>query len=370
MKKLDSINWEFKEDDTRYLTHSIHRYSSKFIPQIAATLIENLSKKNDVVLDCFCGSGTTLVEANLLKRKSYGIDLNPIACLISKVKITYIPEKLLKSEITQFLSSTKKDLENKSKFKKIQINQKDKIRKELTRWYFPENFRDLKIIKNNIEKIENKEISDLMTVSFSEIVRRCSKAASSYPNLMIDKEKKPISSIIKIFENQMNANVKNVIEFSKDFDSKYKPEIIEGDSRKMANFENEIFDLVICHPPYVAAVPYAEFLRLSLMWLGYDPKYYDSVLIGGKRSRKDVYDKFMISMKDVIIEIKRVLKKGKTCALIIGNPQVHGEVIKLNETLTKLIEEVGMKKTYDIKRERINMRKGRIKDEFIITFTK
>ena len=80
----------------------------------------------------------------------------------------------------------------------------------------------------------------------------------------------------------------------------------------MANFENEIFDLVICHPPYVAAVPYAEFQRLSLMWLGYDPKYYDSVLIGGKRSRKDVYDKFMISMKDVIIEIKRVLKKGKT----------------------------------------------------------
>ena len=369
MNKLNSIKWEFIDDDTRYLTHSIHRYSSKFIPQIASTLIENLSNEDDLILDCFSGSGTTLVEANLLKRHSYGLDINPLACLISKVKVTSIKKKLLKSEISKFLIKTNKDIENnslKNKSKKEIEESEEKLR----RWYFEENFEELEIIKKNIEKIPDQNISDLALVSFSEILRRCSKASSSYPNLMIDKKRKPISSVMKVFERRLEVNVQSVIEFSKISNSKYIPKISEGDSRNMEKFKENTFDLVICHPPYVAAVPYAEFLRLSLMWLGHDPKYYDSILIGGKRTSKQVLNRFMISMKEVLKEIRRVLKKGKICALVIGNPQVHGEIAELNKLLTDLSEEIGLKKFFDVKRERINMRKGRVKDEYVILFSK
>ena len=66
--------------------HKVHSYTAKLIPQIPKFLIQNFSKKNETVLDPFCGSGTTLIEANILQRNAIGIDINPLAVLISKVR--------------------------------------------------------------------------------------------------------------------------------------------------------------------------------------------------------------------------------------------------------------------------------------------
>jgi DNA modification methylase len=54
---------------TTYATHGIHPYPAKFIPQIPHFFIQTCSKKGEVVLDPFCGSGTTLVEVRALSIK-------------------------------------------------------------------------------------------------------------------------------------------------------------------------------------------------------------------------------------------------------------------------------------------------------------
>jgi DNA modification methylase len=58
--------WAFAhltQAQTSYATHGYHRYPAKFIPQLAARLIEDYSHPGDTVLDPFMGSGTALVEA-------------------------------------------------------------------------------------------------------------------------------------------------------------------------------------------------------------------------------------------------------------------------------------------------------------------
>ena len=60
---LASQDWSFTDDDTRYLTHDLHPYPAKFIPQIPAHIIARLSLRGDVVCDPFGGSATTAVEA-------------------------------------------------------------------------------------------------------------------------------------------------------------------------------------------------------------------------------------------------------------------------------------------------------------------
>ena len=102
--------------DTRYLTHNYHPYPCKFVPQIPQSMITKYSKEGDLVLDPFCGSGTTLTEASLLNRNGIGIDLNPVAVLSSKVKTTPLTS-LNKKIIKNFLE--KIDCKTSTEFKKL-----------------------------------------------------------------------------------------------------------------------------------------------------------------------------------------------------------------------------------------------------------
>src|SRR5438034_4027922 len=90
--RLQQIDWDFRDAKTSYLTHGLHPYPAKFIPQIPNALIQEFSSVGDTIGDIFCGSGTTLVEALILKRNAVGIDANPLACLITRAKTAIISE--------------------------------------------------------------------------------------------------------------------------------------------------------------------------------------------------------------------------------------------------------------------------------------
>ncbi len=86
-----------------YLTHNIHKYKAKFFPRLARSLIGITSSDYDLpVLDPFCGSGTTNVEARLMGMPSVGFDIDPLSILISRAKAGF--EGLLDKETKAFLS--------------------------------------------------------------------------------------------------------------------------------------------------------------------------------------------------------------------------------------------------------------------------
>ena len=87
----------FISHDQSLLTHGLHKYPAKFFPELPRWLIKRYSHEKDLILDPFAGSGTTNVEALLSKRNSVGIDVDPFSRFISKVKVTPLPEKALKS---------------------------------------------------------------------------------------------------------------------------------------------------------------------------------------------------------------------------------------------------------------------------------
>src|SRR5580658_9993158 len=91
--KVLNDSWEYSEAETQLFTHNIHRYSGKFIPQIASRAISLLTSPGEFVVDPYCGSGTTLLESVLLGRRALGIDLSPLAVLIARTKVTPVPVK-------------------------------------------------------------------------------------------------------------------------------------------------------------------------------------------------------------------------------------------------------------------------------------
>lgn len=108
----EDLNWDLsfdnvKEKERTKHVHRLHPYKGKFIPQLVEYFIDSHTDRfkkevffnpGDIILDPFCGSGTTLVQANELGIHSVGIDISEFNCLISRCKIQkYDIEKVKKA---------------------------------------------------------------------------------------------------------------------------------------------------------------------------------------------------------------------------------------------------------------------------------
>jgi len=77
-----------RRQSTRYSVHGLHEYKGKFNPQIAHALLNIFgADKQHLILDPFCGSGTSLVEAAHLGIAGAGFDMNPLAVFIANTKL-------------------------------------------------------------------------------------------------------------------------------------------------------------------------------------------------------------------------------------------------------------------------------------------
>lgn len=106
-RKYDS-RWNFKEGAMNELNHQLPSYPAMLMPLIVRNLLEQYGKgKDTVLLDPYVGAGTTLVEAQLYGAKqAIGIDLNPLAVLISKSKTTKYDLEKLNKQIRHFRDNT------------------------------------------------------------------------------------------------------------------------------------------------------------------------------------------------------------------------------------------------------------------------
>ena len=79
--------WSFKERGN-WATHK-GDYRGNCPPQVPRNLILKYTKENDIVLDPFCGSGTTMIECKLLNRKGIGIDVNEHTLKLAKSRLNF-----------------------------------------------------------------------------------------------------------------------------------------------------------------------------------------------------------------------------------------------------------------------------------------
>jgi len=387
-----SVDWEFINSDTSYATHKFHRYSSKFIPQIASNLIELFSEKGETVLDVFVGSGTTLVETKILGRNSIGIDLNPLACLISRVKSRQLREALVDKIIKVLLNDIRDRIYSERQNTQKQLYLYSNILQNITipyfpfieQWFQPQVLRELAIITEGVKKIDNSDVKEFAICALSAIIRSVSNAKSGFGNLMIDKEKRVIKNTFEIFENQILKMVEGMKEFNDIAYKKSIAKVYQGDARNISFIKDATIDLIVTHPPYIASVPYAEYQKLSMNCLresfpemfnsayaeNMHPKNLDKNIIGGRRGRKDVVDRFLADMQKVIAEMFRVLKKKRYCCIVIGNPVVFGKEVLLNEILIDMAKECGFSVEEEIIRGKYKTTMGKMKREYILIFRK
>ena len=152
MVSPETIDWTFKEISTSQYTHGFHQYPARMHPEIATRLIEKYATNSKtVVLDPFMGSGGVLVEAMLHGNNSIGIDLNPFAVLLSKVKTTPIDPKKLEKSFQDIISVANTDFKNGATYD----NAPEKLKDNMEFWYPSDAIQKLPILKNCINQIKN-----------------------------------------------------------------------------------------------------------------------------------------------------------------------------------------------------------------------
>lgn len=378
VKAVLAESWEYSDANTQQLTHNIHRYSGKFIPQIAARAISILSEPGDLIVDPYCGSGTTLVESALLGRRSIGVDLNPLAVLIAQTKVSPVPEANLQALLDTFKEelAVRAELEAMPLFQTISdeancaISGDPRFSNEwYQKWFQPTVLADLISIDQIISKLSDEKLRNIAQVAFSDILRKSSNAHSGYPNVMFDKHAPLKARPIRPFLKSLGRVIEMVSTLSGVDASWSKAKPMLGNAAHLPMLD-ETVDAVISHPPYIGSIPYAEYGSLSLQWLGTDPKALDKELTGGRRQSSDVVGRFANGYSQMLKETARVLRSNRYAFLMVGNPVVRGEVVDLAKMTIDLANQAGLDLLTRTERNGVNRRANKMGAEHLLFFVK
>jgi DNA modification methylase len=122
----EDLNWalsfeQYKEAETTKHVHRLHPYKGKFIPQLVEYFLDNHTdkfktetyfKKNDIVLDPFSGSGTTMVQAAELEINTIGIDISVFNTLIGNCKVAKYDIANIQNELQRITKSLEGYIKN------------------------------------------------------------------------------------------------------------------------------------------------------------------------------------------------------------------------------------------------------------------
>ena len=310
-----------RERSDFYLTHDFHPYYAAFPPKIPREIIDIFSCEHDVVLDNFCGGGTALVEALLLRRNAIGVDISPLACLIARVKTT--PLNIDMTRIKEFLSQVRKDLATVRKEGQQSIEyygshptdlqiQFPKIT-NINYWFRSDIQQSMATILWRIENVSDDDLKDFLRVCFSSVLRKVSNSSNLECHPCREEGKK-IPDVYEIFSGKLSLMCTQMIEYSKLVPKDVKAKIYAGeDSRELVNLlGEETVDLIVTSPPYGTGSNYTEIYRFSYEWLSLPkpPK--------GKPLEKS--PNFVDDLEECMEQMYSVLKPGKHCFMVFGNP--------------------------------------------------
>jgi site-specific DNA-methyltransferase (cytosine-N4-specific) len=332
---LQHTDFDFTDRKTKYLTHGLHPYPAKFIPQIPDTLIKELSREGDTVADVFCGSGTTLVETLLLSRNAVGFDANPLACLISKAKTTrFAPgDAALLHGVIARAEDQAKSIANAGKtlFQASGAFVSDAPRPRadvLNFWFEPWIVEELAEIVSWCHVLPSETARTVALVAFSSIVVVVSKQDSDTRYVRREKNIAPGETMSR-FARALKSSVIAVDEFSKHIHEGLSCEIIHANILDAP--VGPKFDLMVCSPPYPNAFSYHLYHMTRMLWLGMDQPKFKGVEIGSHRkysakgANGATAQTFRDEMQIILGWLRIHLKRDGFACFVVGDSTIRGE---------------------------------------------
>lgn len=377
------------------LTHYLFRYPAKFHPPVVRELLSRYTAPGDSVLDPFCGSGTMLVEAAALGRSSTGVDVDPVAVAVARVKSHRFAPRALANAVAKLAASADSVRRGESElnalaFGDIDDGEYDAQRADLHEW-IPEIpnldhwFKryvviDLARIARAIHACDLGEWHRLFAqVVFAATIRNVSRAdpvpvsGLEVTKWMKEREAKGrrIDTATEFKQRLVKAKAA-CDEFFSATSGSVATHCVVGDATRLTEFVRDHFDVVLTSPPYHGAVDYYRRHQLEMFWLGLTKSQSERLrllqrYIGRPKvasshpwvaeplssalakeweerirthapGRANAFRHYATAMRSSIESIAGVVRPGGVALLVVGHSTWNGEQIPTTDLFEELAE--------------------------------
>ena len=324
---LSTLNLNWREIDlperlrTKHV-HRLHPYMGKFIPQLVEIFLRKYEPK--LVYDPFCGSGTTLVEANALGINSIGTDISIFNVLLSRVKTYKYDIKILEKDLHDMLkklSERKKELS-----KNATLNKKyTTTNKYLNEWYADQARKELLCY---LSLIPNYRCRGLLKI----ILSRSARSARLVTHYDLDFPKTPqkgqyhcykhqrtcfpVQEAYKFLERYTIDTLERIKEFSL-IRTNAEVKVIHGDSRKVDLPKG--IDMIFTSPPYIGLIDYHDQHKYAYELLGLENN--ETKEIGAaKRGQSDEAKKeYIDGINQVLLHARDFMTKDGLAIIVVND---------------------------------------------------
>jgi hypothetical protein len=257
----------------RYLVHGIHYYRGKYYPQIARSLIVgSRAAPDDVILDPFMGSGTTLIEAALLGYEGVGVDLSPMATFLSQAKAT-----LLCTPVAEYEADVKRCIASLRRHASSCTAQHGHLRLDgyLASWFDTDAAGRVDCALHVVAGVRAPAARDLLRLCLSRRVRAWSMQEPEDMRVRRREEAPDTTGALDDLASAVEDDLSRVARGQQLLQGRSlkAPRAVLGDGRLnnwrvVAGLAPRSVGAVVTSPPYATALPYIDTDRLSILTLG------------------------------------------------------------------------------------------------------
>lgn len=329
-QKVDADYWTFTANSRRTMGHALFNYPAMMVPQVQGALLDAwiaTDPGHRLVLDPFAGSGTVMTESMLRGLDFRGMDINPLALLLLRVKARPLKEQTLRDGLVRILTAVGAD----DRTDMLTFRGRDK-------WFADSVAIELTKLHRAISALTSLSVRRFFWVCLAGAVRQVSNSRTSTFKMHVYEASLLRRRTVDAVAEFRKIATENIVEATAQREQLVRAGLVTRNGHYAGLTETQLTDVRALKPPAVAAdllmtsppygdnrttVPYGQYAFLPLRWIDpadldggeklanliENPYRTDVASLGGKAS-PDILDRIarLGEQSDAVRETTKLLK--------------------------------------------------------------
>jgi SAM-dependent methyltransferase len=343
---------------------TIHPFPARMAPEIALDAIPEKASQTLNVLDPMCGSGTVLAVALQRGHNATGIDIDPLAVMMSQLAVTKVAAGTLHNVASRLVKGAGNSVGH------APWGDDEETEKFVDYWFARDQKRQLIALTSAVDELDDEDQKLALRLAISRIIVTKSPRASLAADTAHSRPHRVITESDYDVFSGFEGSAKQLERMLDQRTLSGKGTAVLGDARELASVPDGSADLAVTSPPYLNALDYLRGHKLALVWFGYkisELRARRSASIGAERApggatseavgeivdvieseatdksllKRPMIERFATDCIGFAEQLHRAVKPGGRAVLVVGNSTLRGNYIKNDVIARKAMEHAG-----------------------------